>query len=374
MARRRKKSGSALKSEGRRVERPYPRVSLEEALKIPLSLKEKNGGNPWSPEDIATACGLSRKANTFFYLAAGSREYGLTMGGRHSKQIELTPFGRDLVYAPDPATEKRFKIDAFLKVETFKRVLEYYRGSQLPEMKYLSNTLEKQFGLAPATHKEFSRVFRENCDYLDLGSGIPAGAGTERGTNGSGSDGSRKSEARETVTLAEPETETGLAAFVIMPFRERDAKHPNGFFSEVLQSLIAPAGRKAGFTVTTANRQGSDVIQSTIVNDLLKADLVIADLTEHNPNVLFELGLRMAFDKPVALIRAKGTEPIFDVDNMLRVYDYDPNLWASSIERDFPKLTQHLKATWDGRDDDKTYMKILRQSAGGEVADSKPNT
>jgi len=111
-----------------------------------------------------------------------------------------------------------------------------------------------------------------------------------------------------------------------MPFRERDAAHPTGFFDEVLQGLIAPAGRKAGFTVNTANRQGTEVIHSTIINDLLNADLVIADLTEHNPNVLFELGLRMAADKPVAIIRAKGTGPIFDVDNMLRVYDYDPNL------------------------------------------------
>jgi hypothetical protein len=33
---------------------------------------------------------------------------------------------------------------------------------------------------------------------------------------------------------------------------------------------------------------------------------VLADLTEHNPNVLFELGLRMAVNKPIALVKAKG--------------------------------------------------------------------
>jgi nucleoside 2-deoxyribosyltransferase len=59
----------------------------------------------------------------------------------------------------------------------------------------------------------------------------------------------------------------------------------------------------AGFVVETAKRQGSDVIQSTISNELLDADLVIADLTDHNPNVLFELGLRIAEEKPVALIK-----------------------------------------------------------------------
>jgi hypothetical protein len=105
------------------------------------------------------------------------------------------------------------------------------------------------------------------------------------------------------------------------------------------------------------------VIHSTIINDLLNADLVIADLTEHNPNVLFELGLRMAADKPVAIIRAKGTGPIFDVDNMLRVYDYDPNLWPSTVERDLPRLVGHILATWNARESERTYMKILRGGA-----------
>jgi len=119
---------------------------------------------------------------------------------------------------------------------------------------------------------------------------------------------------------------TTLTAFVIMPFVERDNNHSVGFFAEVLRSIITPAAKASQFTVKTANRQGSDLIQSTIVNDLIEADLVIADLTEHNPNVMFELGVRMAEDKPVVLIKAKGTGPLFDIDNMLRVFEYSPNL------------------------------------------------
>ena len=58
------------------------------------------------------------------------------------------------------------------------------------------------------------------------------------------------------------------------------------------------------------------MIQATTINSLVEADLVIADLTEHNPNVLFELGVRMAQEKPVVLIRALGTPALFDVDNL----------------------------------------------------------
>ena len=55
-----------------------------------------------------------------------------------------------------------------------------------------------------------------------------------------------------------------------MPFVERDPKHSAGFFPEVLRSLITPAANDSQLTGKTANRQGSDLIQSTIINALLK--------------------------------------------------------------------------------------------------------
>jgi hypothetical protein len=154
----------------------------------------------------------------------------------------------------------------------------------------------------------------------------------------------------------------GPICFVIMPFTEREEGHAPGFFAEALKSLIVPAAKSAGFVVRTANRRGSDVIQSTIVNELLRADLVVADLTEHNPNVLFELGMRMREDKPVALIKATGSGRIFDVDNMLRVVEYDSCLWPSTLKEDLPNLTEHIKATWDNRGSDISYLKLLRQA------------
>ena len=71
----------------------------------------------------------------------------------------------------------------------------------------------------------------------------------------------------------------------------------------------------------------------------------------------------MAADKPVALIKATGTGRIFDVDNMLRVYEYNANLWQSTIDKDLPELTEHLKAAWENREKAPSYMKILRRGA-----------
>ncbi len=148
---------------------------------------------------------------------------------------------------------------------------------------------------------------------------------------------------------------------LLLCFSEKTSNYPHGYFDEVLKHLITPSAVKAGFNAKTAKKAGSEVIQSTIVNDLDAADLVIVDLTEHNPNVLFELGMRIAFSKPVCLIRAKGTAPIFDIDHMLRVYDYNPCLWPSTLESDIPQLSEHIKETWINRRE-RSYLDILREN------------
>lgn len=337
-----------------RVRWPFPRATLEQALAIPIEIKEKNGGNPWEPEEVRKAIGAGTGGNAFYYLTAASRDYGLTVGTSSASKLELAELGRDLVYAPNQEIEKQLKLKAFLNVEVFKKVLEYYNGSNLPEMRYLGNTLTKEFGLDPETHQEFSKTFRENCDYLGITSGQVPVVDDDVATP--------QVDAPNVVTLAEAKGSSKLNAFVIMPFVEHDATHSLGFFAEVLRSLITPAAKEAGFNVRTANRQGSDLIQSTIVNDLLEADLVIADLTEHNPNVLFELGMRMAEDKPVVLMKATGTKALFDVDNMLRVYEYNSNLWQTTIDKDLPSLRDFIKGSWDNRRSEKTYIKLLRST------------
>lgn len=348
--------GKLTREKKARVQWTFPRTTLEEALKIPYAIKDHNGGNPWEPDEVRKAIGAGTGGNAYFYLTAASRDYGLTLGTKGAEKISLTDLGRNIVYAPNADAEKASKINAFLNVDTFKRVLEYYKGSNLPDMKYLGNTLQKEFDLKPETHEEFSRTFRENCKYLGITSGIPT-------PNEELSESTPAIQPPGTITLAEAEGASKLTAFVIMPFVERDPKHSNGFFAEVLRSLITPAAKASQFTVKTANRQGSDLIQSTIINDLIEADLVIADLTEHNPNVMFELGMRMAEDKPVVLIKAHGTGPLFDVDNMLRVFEYSPNLWQTTIEKDMPNLRDFIKGAWDNRSSEKSYMKILRASS-----------
>jgi len=362
-----KKKAAKKTASAKKVDRPFPRASLSEAVRVPLALKEYNGGNAWPPDELkgvieSSVGNSSVKSNQFYYLTAASRDFGFTTGSRDAQEIGLADLGREFAYAGSSDAEKQALKKAFLSIDVFRRVFEHYKGADLPEKKYVANTLESSFGLHPDVHDEFIELYRENLGFL--GTAI-----SSSGNSGSPSQGSvveakplagEASNEGDLVVVSEPDGGSEKLCFVAIPFRTRTDTYPSGFFTEVLTQLIGPAGAAAGFKVVTANQQGTDVIQSTIINTLLDADLVVADLTEHNPNVLFELGIRMAGDLPVALVRASGTGPIFDVDNMLRAFDYSPRLWKTTIGADLPNMTAHIKASWERRKSDRTYMKILR--------------
>jgi nucleoside 2-deoxyribosyltransferase len=332
--------------------RAFPNATLEEALKVAQAIKLKNQGHPLDTNLVATAYGTARKTTKFFYVTAAARDYGLTVGTRETSQISLTELGRSLLYASSHELEREKKIEAFFKVEKFKQVYDFYEGSNLPEQPYLSNTLEREFQLASAEHEAFVEIFKANCKYLAIENGL--------GEVLQSVSGSADAKAIDTRSLGKPKRQFDHTAFVIMPFSEKGKQErAKGFFDEVLKSLVTPAGNEAGFAIETARREDSDIIHHTIINELIQADLVIADLTDHNPNVLLELGIRLAKEKPVVLIKSKDTGPIFDVDNLLRVYTYDQNLWSTTVQADVKALAERIRGTWENREHAVGYMRIL---------------
>ncbi|HDY8144728.1 hypothetical protein [Vibrio vulnificus] len=77
------------------------------------------------------------------------------------------------------------------------------------------------------------------------------------------------------------------------------------------------------------------VIQDAIVNNLYRNDIVICDVSCGNPNVMFELGMRLAFDKPTLIIKDFDTPYSFDTAP-IRHIEYPRSLHYQSIV-DFKK-------------------------------------
>ena len=92
-------------------------------------------------------------------------------------------------------------------------------------------------------------------------------------------------------------------------------------------------------------------ITRQIIDHLLKADLVIADLTDHNPNVFYELAIRHAARKPVVqIIHVKDKIP-FDVANQRTIfYDHQNLRLASKAIDDIVRQIQAVEANPDDVD------------------------
>ncbi len=143
-----------------------------------------------------------------------------------------------------------------------------------------------------------------------------------------------------------------MHAFIIGPFGVK-----NGIdFDRVEAELIAPALKEIGFSGGTTGElvhQGN--IRTDMFEQLLIADLVIADISIHNANAFYELGIRHAFrDKRTFLIKSEGDEVPFDLKTD-RYMPYDAGEPAASL----PALIAALKATWASEDQDSPVFQLL---------------
>jgi hypothetical protein len=76
-------------------------------------------------------------------------------------------------------------------------------------------------------------------------------------------------------------------------------------------------------------------IANQIILDLIDDDIVVADLTDYNPNVFWELGVRHSFKLCTVTIAEKGTSPPFHLSHR-GIFFYDPNhLDNSAFEAQF---------------------------------------
>jgi hypothetical protein len=132
--------------------------------------------------------------------------------------------------------------------------------------------------------------------------------------------------------------------FIIMPIADVEG-YPQGHFKHVYENIISPACELAGYKAQRADEvKASNLIHLDILNKLIEAPIAICDLSTRNPNVLFELGIRQAFDKPVVLMQEKGTPRIFDIAP-LRYLEYSKEMKYHEVLRSQQELKESLQAT-----------------------------
>ena len=101
--------------------------------------------------------------------------------------------------------------------------------------------------------------------------------------------------------------------FVISPIGDDDSntrKHSD----QVLKHIIIGAVEQMGYEVIRADKISEPgIITHQILQHIVDSPLVVADLTERNPNVFYELAFRHAIRKPLVQLIKKGELIPFDV-------------------------------------------------------------
>jgi hypothetical protein len=104
-----------------------------------------------------------------------------------------------------------------------------------------------------------------------------------------------------------------LRCFVVGPIGE-DGSDIRIRSDQVLRHVVQPVTKDKGYEVVRGDELGvPGNITAQILQEIATADLVIADLSGHNPNVFYELALRHALNRPVIQMIARGERIPFDV-------------------------------------------------------------
>lgn len=160
-----------------------------------------------------------------------------------------------------------------------------------------------------------------------------------------------------------------------MPIADQEG-YDKGHFNKVYEDLFKVACNKSGFKAVRADEvKQTNFIHLDILQKLIESPMAICDLSNRNPNVLFELGLRQAFDKPTVLVQECGTPKIFDI-SPLRYTEYRKELKYREVLEDQDLIAEALSATKEATDKGEginSIVSLLSLSSPASLKDVSDN-
>lgn len=319
----------------RRVERLFPSMSFLEARALAEAIQEHGAGQPIKRLTLFESWGKSPDSGPTRRLITSSNQYKLTTGGYRAETLALTPQGKISSNPTAPEAERlRASFALAIKdIAPFNYIYEKYVGSRLPTVEVLRDAA-REAGVPDEHVAECVETFLANARDLGLIRNI---GGSEhlvsldtaldaiaRRTGEATPPPPPGPSAMQQFSVSNPggtsdgggvslEEDLSNVCFVISPIGDEDSEHRR-HADLVLGSLIEPALVELKLGAVRADQISKPgLITGQVIDHLVRAKLVIADLSFGNPNVFYELALRHATRLPVVQIIRKGDKLPFDV-------------------------------------------------------------
>lgn len=107
--------------------------------------------------------------------------------------------------------------------------------------------------------------------------------------------------------------------------------------------------------IVSENSNEQNIIQKNIVQNLYNSDLVICDTSSKNPNVMFELGMRLAFDKKIIIIKDDITGYNFDTSPIKHI-PYNKDLEYTGVKKFKKQLVEEIKKNYESENENGGYL------------------
>ncbi len=139
--------------------------------------------------------------------------------------------------------------------------------------------------------------------------------------------------------------------------------YPQSHWTSV-ESILREALEEIGFEAKLVSQETtSGVIHQRIITNLYTNDIVVCDVSARNPNVMFELGMRLAFDKPTVIIKDDETPFSFDI-SAIEHLTYPRSLKYAEIVKFKRTLGEYVISTSNAAKADSNYSTFLKHITG----------
>ena len=128
-----------------------------------------------------------------------------------------------------------------------------------------------------------------------------------------------------------------------------------------VRGIVVKSIQDAGFKNFPVNSiSDGGTCQNRMIHLLYELPIVICDISFKNPEVMFALGMRVAFDKPTVIIKDNETDYIFDAAS-IEYLEYPRNLRYSAILAFQEKLASKIAANHSASKSDSEHSPFLEK-------------